>query len=309
MQRKTYALIDGNQIEKNVKNIIENYPNYRYYFGVVKNNAYHHGVKSVIDMARGGINYFAVSSLEEAIEVRKYTKKPILCLEVIPLEFIDDVINNDITITVESLAYLEKLVKCDIYDKLKVHLAVDSGMRRLGFQDSESLKKAYDIIKGEKNLYLEGIYSHFATSGVADPYYNKQVDEFLNITSSISLESIPIVHFGRSLSLVNHPKLDFCNGIRLGIVMYGFSQSRKADTSLKGKLRSIKMRYYQNKYGIKDITLENNLDVKPVMKLYTSVMSVRKVSAVDVVGYQTTKIDEDGYINYEEFVRMILNKN
>ena len=117
MQRKTYALIDGDQICKNVKNIINNYPDYRYYFGVVKNNGYHHGIKTVIDMERGGINYFAVSSLEEALETRKYTKKPILCLEVIPIEFIDDVINNDITITIDSLNYVKKLINSDIYDK------------------------------------------------------------------------------------------------------------------------------------------------------------------------------------------------
>ena len=65
MQRQTYALIDGSQIEKNVKNIIKNYPDYRYYFGVVKNNAYHHGIKSVVDMERGGINYFAVSCYKQ----------------------------------------------------------------------------------------------------------------------------------------------------------------------------------------------------------------------------------------------------
>ena len=153
MQRQTYALIDGSQIEKNVKNIINNYPDYRYYFGVVKNNAYHHGIKSVVDMERGGINYFAVSSLEEAIDVRKYTKKPILCLEIIPTMFLDDVINNDITLTIDSLEYLDDLLKCDIYDKVKVHLAVDSGMRRLGFQDNKELKEAYELIKNEKNIY------------------------------------------------------------------------------------------------------------------------------------------------------------
>ena len=296
MQRKTYALIDGNQIEKNVKNIIKNYPSYRYYFGVVKNNAYHHGVKCVVDMERAGINYFAVSSLEEAIEVRKYTKKPILCLEVIEVSHIDDVINNNITITVESLDYAKELVKCDIYDKLVVHMAVDSGMRRLGFISSREMKSAYDLLKSVKNIVIEGVYSHFATSGVMDPYYNKQVEMFLDITKDISLNSIPIVHMGRSLSLVNHPKLSFCNGIRLGIVMYGFSQSRKEDTSLRGKIRSIKRSYYQKKYDIRDISLENNLEVKPAMKLYSSIMSVRKVFKGDVVGYQTTKILEDGYI-------------
>ena len=48
MQRKTYANIDGNILKNNVKEIIKKYPDYDYYFGVVKNNAYHHGMKFVL---------------------------------------------------------------------------------------------------------------------------------------------------------------------------------------------------------------------------------------------------------------------
>ena len=89
MQRKTYAVIDGNILTKNVEEIRKKYPDYQYYFGVVKNNAYHHGMKSVLDLIRGGINYLAVSSLEEALSVRKYTTDtPVLCLEPISLDLI-----------------------------------------------------------------------------------------------------------------------------------------------------------------------------------------------------------------------------
>ena len=94
MQRKTYALINGDTLTQNVLEIKKQYQDYEYYFGVVKNNAYHHGMKCVLDLIRGGVNYLAVSSLEEALQVRKYTSDtPILCLEPIDLEFIDDIIN------------------------------------------------------------------------------------------------------------------------------------------------------------------------------------------------------------------------
>ena len=68
---------------------------YKYYIGVVKNNAYHHGIKSILNLIEGGVNYLAVSSLEEAQAIRKYQSSiPILCLEPIDLEFIDDVLNT-----------------------------------------------------------------------------------------------------------------------------------------------------------------------------------------------------------------------
>lgn len=297
MQRKTYARINGNILTENVKEIIKQYPDYQYYFGVVKNNAYHHGIKSALDLIKGGINYLAVSSLEEALAIRKYSiDTPILCLEPITIDFILDAINNNITITIESLDYVNKLLEIDLYDKLKVHLAIDSGMKRLGFYKKEELNKAYKLLKENKNILIEGIFSHFATSGVMDPYFDRQVNSFLEITSDIPLKEIPIVHFGRSLTLVNHPKLSFCNGIRLGIIMYGFSQSRKEGNSIKSKIRKLKRKWLQKKYKCSETTLENNLKLKTSMELYTEVMSVRPVHKNEVVGYNTYKVREDGYI-------------
>ena len=120
MQRKTYAVIDGEVLKENVEEIKKKYPEYEYYIGVVKNNAYHHGIKCVLDFVDGGVNYLAVSSLEEALEIRNYQREiPILCLEPIPLEYIDDVLNASVTITVDSLDYLKELERQDVYCELK----------------------------------------------------------------------------------------------------------------------------------------------------------------------------------------------
>ena len=70
--RNTYAKIKLDNITHNVKTIISNYSGYKYYIGVVKADTYGHNsnevVKSIID---GGCNYLAVSSLDEALEIRK----------------------------------------------------------------------------------------------------------------------------------------------------------------------------------------------------------------------------------------------
>lgn len=296
MQRKTYAYIDGNILENNIKEIKKKYPDYKYYIGVVKNNAYHHGMKCVLDMIRGGINYFAVSSLEEALALRKYTDYPVLILEPISLEFVSDAINNNITLTVESLEYTKELLKEDIYSELKVHLAVDSGMNRLGFQTRKELDEALKLLKEHKKIVVEGLFTHFATSGVMDPHWDNQVKKFLNITKNIDLSKIPMVHLGRSLTLVNHPKLEYANAVRLGIIMYGFSQSRKEGSSLRSKLQKLKRNHYQKKYECSKTFLENDLKLNTAMSLYTEVISTRKVHTGDIVGYNAYPIKEDGYI-------------
>ncbi len=296
MQRKTYAYIDGNILENNIKEIKKKYPDYKYYIGVVKNNAYHHGMKCVLDMIRGGINYFAVSSLEEALALRKYTDYPVLILEPISLEFVSDAINNNITLTVESLEYTKELLKEDIYSELKVHLAIDSGMNRLGFQTRKELDEALKLLKEHKKIVVEGLFTHFATSGVMDPHWDNQVKKFLNITKNIDFKEIPMVHLGRSLTLVNHPKLEYANAVRLGIIMYGFSQSRKEGTSLRSKLQKLKRNHYQKKYECSKTFLENDLKLNTAMSLYTEVISTRKVHAGDIVGYNAYPIKEDGYI-------------
>lgn len=297
MQRKTYAIIDGVKLENNVKEIKKKYNNYDYYFGVVKNNCYHHGIKSVLDLIRGGINYLAVSSLEEAIAIRHFEKKiPILCLEPIDLEFIDDVINNEITITIESLRYLDELLKIELYSNLLIHIKIDSGMRRLGFTKKEELNVAIKKIKENDKMILEGIYSHFKTSGIVDKEWDEQVKKFLEITEQIDLSAIPIVHFGRSQTLVNHPKLSFCNGIRLGIILYGFSQSRKDGTGIKSKLRILKRKYLQKKNHSSKTTLENDLILEETLSLYSTIISCRTVNEKESIGYNSFKVKKDGYI-------------
>ena len=57
MYRKTYVEIDCNKLENNIKKIINEFNDYKYYFGVVKANAYSHGIESIKYLIKGGINY------------------------------------------------------------------------------------------------------------------------------------------------------------------------------------------------------------------------------------------------------------
>ncbi len=298
MYRKTYVEIDEDILKKNTKEVINKYNEYKYYIGVVKNNAYHHGIKVVNSLIEGGVNYLAVSSLEEAIEIRKFNNDiPILVLEPIDLDYIDDVMINKVTLTVDNLDYLKLLNGLSLSYPLNIHLKIDTGMNRLGFKEKKDLNKAVKLIKENKNLILEGIYSHFATSGIQDIYYDQQVNTFLELTQDINLEEIPIVHFDRSLTFVTHKKLSFVNGIRLGIILFGFSGSRKKGKGLKARFRNIKRNIYIKHHHISETILENDLNLQTAFKLYSNVLAVRKVTKGEVVGYNASyKVKEDGYI-------------
>ena len=110
--RNTYALINLTDLANNIKEIINNYP-YEYYFGVCKANAYGHGFETIKVMEKSGINYFCVATLEEAIEVRKLTKKPILCFGYVNPNDINLVIKNNITLSIISYDYFNELLNID----------------------------------------------------------------------------------------------------------------------------------------------------------------------------------------------------
>lgn len=286
MYRKTYVEINEDILKENVKEIIKKYNNYKYYIGVVKNNAYNHGIKVVNSLIHGGINYLAVSSLEEAISIRKYNNEiPILCLGIIDVEYIHDCINNNVTITVESYDYLEKLVNIKLDYELKIHLKLNTGMNRLGINNEEELKKCFELSKKIKNINIEGIYTHIATSGIVDYYYDRQIKKLEQLIKNIDLKSIKIIHLGRSQTLVNHDKLKYVNGVRLGIIMYGFSQSIRPDNSLKGKLRNLKNNFVVKKYKISKTNLTNDLNITTAFSLYSKVVSIKKIQKGEFVGY------------------------
>lgn len=297
MYRKTYARIDGGVLEKNVQEIVNKY-HYSYYIGVVKNNAYHHGIKVVNHLIRGGVNYLAVSSLEEALDIRKFNSEiPILVLEPICYDFIDDAINGKVTLTVDNLSDLEILNKIPLSYEVPIHLKIDSGMNRLGLKSKEEVNRAVAMIKENDKLFLEGIYSHFATTGIYDTHYDFQLKTFEEIVADIDLQSIPIVHIDRSLTMVTHEKLAFVNGVRLGIVLFGFSGSRSFKKGLKNTLRNMKRTLFLKRHHVSPTILENDLQLQTAFSLYTEVISLRKVKKGEFVGYNADyKVKEDAFL-------------
>ena len=176
MYRRTYLEVNCENLKNNIINIKQNYPDYEYYFGVVKGNAYGHGGYIINSLIAGGINYLAVSSLEEAIKLRQYnTEIPILVLEPIHLEFLDKCMKYDITITVSNIDYFRELVTIELPKQIQMHIKLDTGMSRLGITNSTDLNEILAKLPNNPNLYLEGLYTHFATSGIDDKHWYNQL--------------------------------------------------------------------------------------------------------------------------------------
>lgn len=224
MYRNTYIEVNLKNIESNVREIIKKYDDYKYYFGVVKADCYgHNDIETVNAIIKGGCNYLAVATLEEALEIRKQiTDIPILCLGIIPLEYIDICEKNNITITISNLEYLEKLI-INENRSLKVHIKVNTGMNRLGTNNKEEFNKIYEIIN-KSQLTLEGIYTHIFNA-INQNDTNKQFSKFQEITEDIDLNEIPIVHICASDATMMYKKLPYANGCRLGINMYGLIEN------------------------------------------------------------------------------------
>ena len=286
MYRRTYLEVDCDKLKNNIINIKQNYPDYNYYFGVVKANAYGHGGFIINSLIKGGVNYLAVSSLEEAIKLREYNQEiPILVLEPIHLEFLDKCMKYNITITVSNMEYFHELLTIELPKQIKLHIKLDTGMSRLGITNSKDLNEILEKLPNNQSLFLEGIYTHFATSGINDKHWDDQLEKFKQITKDVDLSKIPIVHMGRSLTLVNHPKIPFCNGIRLGIVMYGMAQNMPIGKGLKSFLRNLRNNRNKKKLHISPTVTTNNLKLNTAITLYSEVIDIREISANDFVGY------------------------
>ncbi len=225
MYRNTYVEINLENIESNVKSLINKYNDYKYYFGVVKADCYgHNDIKSVEAIIKGGCNYLAVATLEEALNIRKYNKDiPILCLGIIQKEYISICIDNNITITINNISHLKEILTTET-NNLKAHIKINTGMNRLGVNNKEEFEEMYHLIN-KSNIYLEGIYTHIHSASNEDVTI-KQFTKFESITSNIDLSTIPIVHLCASDATINYKKLPYANGCRLGIAMYGLAENK-----------------------------------------------------------------------------------
>lgn len=215
--------IDLKQFKKNIKIIRSNIKKARFCL-CVKANAYGHGIIEIAKVAeREGIDYLAVANLIEGIKLREANVKlPILVLGTFHENQIKDLIDNDLEITISSFLKARLLNKyCSKMKKrCKVHLKVDTGMRRIGVKP-ETAFLLYNYLKEDICFSLKGIFSHFACADIKDHPMNAiQIKTFEKFLKKIKPDKSIICHMTNTAALCSFEH-SFYDMVRLGALPFG----------------------------------------------------------------------------------------
>ncbi len=224
--RNTYAEINLQNLYQNYSNIDSLLKNKKV-IPVVKANAYGHGgievVKYLIDR---NIDYFAVSLLEEAIELRKEFKSiEILIMGIIDRSQFYIASRYNLSITIGNFDQLVDIESLDF--PITVHMKIDTGMNRLGFKDENDIVKAFNIMRKNSHIKLQGIFTHFATADGNKGFYDTQLSKFSTVIKLLNYE-FEMIHISNSSSMIKYEsKIDYTTHTRLGISLYGLTLDKE----------------------------------------------------------------------------------
>ncbi|WOD64535.1 alanine racemase [Niallia taxi] len=271
--RDTWAEINLDDIEENVKNMRSRMAEASKLFAVVKANGYGHGAVEVARTALlAGADYLAVAFLDEALALRNAgIDAPILVLGASRPADILVAAKQDIILTVFDVEWLTRATERLQGNKIKIHVKIDSGMGRLGIRKEQEVKEIEEFLMCHQEFILEGIYTHFATADEKNSsYLNEQAKKFADILASFKAKP-PIIHCSNSAAGLLYPELAF-NGVRLGISMYGLTPSMEIKEMLPFSL-------------------------KEAFSLHTKIVQVKKLHKGDKVSYGATyEAKEDEWI-------------
>ena len=225
--RGAWVEVDLNAIAHNIRVIRKRVGLDRQIMAIVKADGYGHGSVHVARTAlKAGVDQLAVSSVEEGVELREHgIEAPILVLSQPPMRAIPYVLAYDLIPTVITEEFALALgEEADLNGMVaKYHLAIDTGMNRIGVRWDEVVEFARQI-SFHRALDLVGTFTHFATAdcpGTID--FERQVKRFSEAVNALRAAGINpgIVHAANSAAAIRYPEVQL-DMVRLGISLYGF---------------------------------------------------------------------------------------
>lgn len=268
---RVYAKIDLDTISENIKAAKNTLKNGTKIMAIIKADGYGHGAVPIARELNDLVDAYGVAIVEEGIELRNSgIDKPILILGYTAVEQLNEVIAYDITQTVFQFEIAKQMdEEAKRQGKVaKVHIKIDTGMGRIGYQPCrESIEEIIKISKLE-NIDIEGIFTHFACADMKDKTSaDEQLATFVRFTTELADAGVNIrlKHASNSAGIVdmNYANLDM---VRCGITTYGLYPSEEV-----------------NKY---------NLAIKPAMELETHVSYVKELEAGHGIGYGSTFVTD-----------------
>jgi len=229
---------------------------------IVKADAYGHGMiecVKALSVLKNKPEYYGVAQLDEALELRyaKIVNEPILCFAPFYNDELKFYYDNDIIPSINSSKQIIGLSK--LKKPLKIHIKINTGMNRLGIHYEKAFNEILKISK-YKNIIIDGIYTHFASSDEKDKNFAElQLSRFTELIQKLNDNNI---NYGLAHAANSGAILDMLNAyfdmVRPGISLYGYYPSLDTSESIK---------------------------LKPVMFLFSKLSTIYTISKGDSVGY------------------------
>lgn len=272
MWENSWAEVDMSAVRHNYHTIRGSLPADTMLCCVVKANAYGHGVGQLAPLYEElGADWFAVSNIREALQLRRYgVTRPILILGYTHESCAALLAQENISQCVYSSAYGQRLSAAaqEMGVSVKIHVKLDTGMGRLGFrcpgEGADSVEGAIAVCR-LTGLTPEGVFTHFASAdeGAAGEDFSRlQAERFAQALERFAAAGVTFAvrHCANSAALSDYPA-DGMNMVRAGIVLYGLQPS--AD-------------------------LRHPLPLQPVMSLKSVISHVKTVPAGTTISYGRT---------------------
>lgn len=262
--RPVWAEINLNNLEHNMQEIRKSTKS-KDIIAVVKADAYGHGALEIAPvLLQSGASRLAVAVASEAVELRRGGLEcPIMILGFTPPNLADVLIRYDIEQTVYNYELAYELSRMAVKKNkiAKIHIAVDTGMGRIGFKaDENSIEEVYKI-SNLPNIIIEGLFTHFSSADEKDKEYtNFQTEKYNWFYDNLVEKGIHINmrHISNSAAIIDMPEISY-EAVRPGIILYGYYPSDEVDKS--------------------------KLDIKPVMTWKANIVHLKVLNEGQYVGY------------------------
>ncbi|MBQ2902197.1 MAG: alanine racemase [Agathobacter sp.] len=263
---RVYAGINLSAVLHNLEEMHKNIDKNTKIVAVIKTDGYGHGALPIAK-AIEHVPYlwgYAVATVDEAMAlIDDGRKKPILILGISFAEQFDAIIRNDIRPCVCDFDTAKKLSEIAVAKNkiCHIHIKIDTGMSRIGFQVNQETANIIADISKLPNVEIEGLFTHFANADEADKTLTKgQMDLFQQMCQMLAEKGvkIPIKHCSNSAGIVDIPEANM-NMVRAGIILYGLWPSDEVN--------------------------KRNMDLQPVMSLKSHISYIKDLEAGRRVSY------------------------
>lgn len=229
---RVYAKIDLDAIASNMERMKSNLKPNTKIIAVIKADGYGHGAVQIAQMLEN-VDYiwgYAVATLDEAVVLKtEGMKKPILVLGCVFPDQYMEMLKYDIRMNVYTEEMAEAISQMAAREGMTayMHIKLDTGMARLGFDTSEESVDAIHRISAMKNVCMEGIFTHFAKADEADKTFTqKQIQDFTWMTQRLKEKGVEFQyeHCANSAAIIDVPDAHF-DLVRAGISTFGLYPS------------------------------------------------------------------------------------